>query len=254
MKYKSATQPHLNRYSTAGFKIKILLHLCIMKKIVIAVDGYSSTGKSTLAKALAKKLNYIFVDSGAMYRAITLYFLRERIDWENTDAVNGALQNISLDFEYNAEKGKSDMLLNDENVEAEIREMVVSEKVSEVAAVKEVRAFAVAQQQKMGVKKGIVMDGRDIGTTVFPNAELKIFVTADPAERVKRRFKELYEKNHNITIEDVQKNLEMRDYIDSHREVSPLRQADDAIVLDNSDLTKEEQLEKALKLVKERIN
>ena len=132
--------------------------------------------------------------------------------------------------------------------------LLVSEKVSEVAAVKEVRAFAVAQQQKMGVKKGIVMDGRDIGTTVFPNAELKIFVTADPAERVKRRFKELYEKNHNITIEDVQKNLEMRDYIDSHREVSPLRQADDAIVLDNSDLTKEEQLEKALKLVKERIN
>jgi len=225
-----------------------------MKKIVIAVDGYSSTGKSTLAKALAKKLNYVFVDSGAMYRAITLYFLRERIDWENTDAVNAALQNITLDFEYNAEKGKSDMLLNEENVEVEIREMLVSEKVSDVSTVKEVREFAVAQQQKMGEKKGIVMDGRDIGTTVFPDAELKIFVTAAPEVRVERRFKQLYEINPSINIEDVKKNLEMRDYIDSHREVSPLRQADDAIVLDNSDLTREEQLERALKLVKERIN
>ena len=225
-----------------------------MKKIVIAVDGYSSTGKSTLAKALAKKLNYVFVDSGAMYRAITLYFLRERINWDNTAEVNAALQNITLDFEYNAEKGKSDMLLNEENVEAEIREMLVSEKVSDVSTVKEVREFAVAQQQKMGEKKGIVMDGRDIGTTVFPDAELKIFVTAAPEVRVERRFKQLYEINPSINIEDVKKNLEMRDYIDSHREVSPLRQADDAIVLDNSDLTREEQLERALKLVKERIN
>ena len=225
-----------------------------MKKIVIAVDGYSSTGKSTLAKALAKKMNYVFVDSGAMYRAITLYFLRERINWDNTAEVNAALQNITLDFEYNAEKGKSDMLLNDENVEVEIREMLVSEKVSDVSTVKEVREFAVAQQQKMGEKKGIVMDGRDIGTTVFPDAELKIFVTAAPEVRVERRFKQLYEINPSINIEDVKKNLEMRDYIDSHREVSPLRQADDAIVLDNSDLTREEQLAKALKLVDERIN
>ncbi len=225
-----------------------------MKKIVIAVDGYSSTGKSTLAKALAKKMNYVFVDSGAMYRAITLYFLRERINWDNTAEVNAALQNITLDFEYNAEKGKSDMLLNEENVEVEIREMLVSEKVSDVSTVKEVREFAVAQQQKMGEKKGIVMDGRDIGTTVFPDAELKIFVTAAPEVRVERRFKQLYEINPSINIEDVKKNLEMRDYIDSHREVSPLRQADDAIVLDNSDLTREEQLAKALKLVDERIN
>ena len=225
-----------------------------MKKIVIAVDGYSSTGKSTLAKALAKKMNYVFVDSGAMYRAITLYFLRERINWDNTAEVNAALQNITLDFEYNAEKGKSDMLLNDENVEVEIREMLVSEKVSDVSTVKEVREFAVAQQQKMGEKKGIVMDGRDIGTTVFPDAELKIFVTAAPEVRVERRFKQLYEINPSINIEDVKKNLEMRDYIDSNREVSPLRQADDAIVLDNSDLTREEQLAKALKLVDERIN
>ena len=223
-----------------------------MKKIIIAVDGYSSTGKSTLAKQLAKKLNYIFVDSGAMYRAITLYFLRERINWNNTAEVNDALQNISLNFEYNEAKGTSDILLNDENVEAEIRDMVVSEKVSDASAVKEVREFAVAQQQKMGEKKGIVMDGRDIGTTVFPNAELKIFVTAAPEVRVERRFKELYEKNNNINIEDVKKNLEMRDYIDSNREVSPLRKADDAIVLDNSDLTREAQLALALKWVKEK--
>jgi len=224
-----------------------------MKKIIIAVDGYSSCGKSTLAKALAKELNYIFVDSGAMYRAITLYFLRERIDWNNVDAVNAALKNITLDFAYNDETGKSDMLLNEENVEAEIREMLVSEKVSDVSTIKEVREFAVAQQQQMGKKKGIVMDGRDIGTTVFPDAELKIFVTSAPEVRVERRFKELYEKNHSITIEDVKKNLEMRDYIDSHREVSPLRKADDAIVLDNSDLTKEQQLQKALKLVSDKI-
>ncbi len=223
-----------------------------MKKIIIAVDGYSSTGKSTLAKQLAKKLNYIFVDSGAMYRAITLYFLRERINLNNTAEVNDALQNISLNFEYNEAKGTSDILLNDENVEAEIRDMVVSEKVSDASAVKEVREFAVAQQQKMGEKKGIVMDGRDIGTTVFPNAELKIFVTAAPEVRVERRFKELYEKNNNINIEDVKKNLEMRDYIDSNREVSPLRKADDAIVLDNSDLTREAQLALALKWVKEK--
>ncbi len=224
-----------------------------MKKIIIAVDGYSSCGKSTLAKALAKELNYVFVDSGAMYRAITLYFLRERIDWNNIGKVNEALQNISLDFEYNDANGKSDMLLNDENVEAEIRDMVVSEKVSDVSTIKEVREFAVAAQQKLGTKKGIVMDGRDIGTTVFPNAELKIFVTSDPEVRVERRFKELYAKNPSINIEDVKKNLEMRDYIDSNREVSPLRKAADAIVLDNSDLTKEQQLEKALKLVHEKL-
>lgn len=223
-----------------------------MKKIIIAIDGYSSCGKSTLAKQLSKKLGYVFVDSGAMYRAITLYFLRQHIDWNNVDAVKEALQSISLDFEYNDETGKSDMLLNDENVELLIREMLVSENVSPVSAIKEVREFAVAQQQKMGEKKGIVMDGRDIGTTVFPNAELKIFVTADVAVRVERRYKELVVSNPNISIEEIKNNLEMRDYIDSNREFSPLRKADDAIVLDNSNMTREEQLALALKWAKER--
>lgn len=224
-----------------------------MKKIIIAIDGFSSCGKSTLAKQLAKELNYVFVDSGAMYRAITLYFLRNHIDWNNLNEVHDALQNITLEFEYNDSKGTSDMFLNDENVENLIREMLVSENVSEVSALKEVREFAVAQQQKMGLKKGVVMDGRDIGTTVFPEAELKIFVTADVAIRVGRRYKELLEKGQTVSIEEVQQNLEMRDYIDSNREFSPLRKADDAVVLDNSELTREEQLKLALKWVKEKL-
>ncbi|MBX9892547.1 MAG: (d)CMP kinase [Chitinophagaceae bacterium] len=221
-----------------------------MQPIIITLDGYSSCGKSTLARALAQELNYVFIDSGAMYRAITLYFLRNHIDWTNQQAVVDALQEINLQFHYNPNTGSSDMYLNDENVEALIRDMLVSERVSDIAAIKEVREFAVAQQQAMGTKKGIVMDGRDIGTTVFPNAELKLFITADPVVRVERRFKEMLAKNPNITIEEVKDNLEMRDYIDSHREVSPLRKADDAIVLDNSNLTREEQLAEALKLAK----
>jgi cytidylate kinase len=219
-----------------------------MQPIIITLDGYSSCGKSTLARALAQELNYVFIDSGAMYRAITLYFLRNHIDWTNQQAVVDALAEINLQFHYNPNTGSSDMYLNDENVEALIRDMLVSERVSDIAAIKEVREFAVAQQQAMGTKKGIVMDGRDIGTTVFPNAELKLFITADPVVRVERRFKEMLAKNPNITIEEVKDNLEMRDYIDSHREVSPLRKADDAIVLDNSNLTREEQLAEALKL------
>lgn len=224
-----------------------------MKRIIVTIDGYSSCGKSTLAKALASALNYTFIDSGAMYRAITLYFLRNHINWYDQAEVIKALNDINLEFEYNDASGKSDMLLNDENVELIIRDMLVSENVSEVAAIKEVREFAVAQQQKMGNRKGIVMDGRDIGTTVFPKAELKIFVTADPAVRVERRFKELYEKNPKITIEEVKSNLEMRDYIDSNREFSPLRKADDALILDNSSLTREEQLKIALKWAQEKI-
>jgi cytidylate kinase len=232
----------------------ILLQLCkIMRPIIITLDGYSSCGKSTLARQLAIQLNYVFIDSGAMYRAITLYFLRQHIDWNNTAKVKKALSAITLYFQYNPLTGQSDMFLNDENTEALIRDMLVSEHVSEVAAIKEVREFAVAQQQKMGEKKGIVMDGRDIGTTVFPNAELKIFVTADPAIRVERRFKELYERNPNITIEEVKNNLEMRDYIDSNREFSPLRQAADAVVLDNSNLSREEQLSIALGWAKEKM-
>lgn len=223
------------------------------KKIIITLDGFSSCGKSTLARQLAAALNYVFIDSGAMYRAITLYFLRNHINYEDTQAVVEALSNIDLLFQYNEITGNSDILLNDENVEPLIRDMLVSEKVSEVSAIKEVREFAVAQQQKMGDSKGIVMDGRDIGTTVFPQAELKIFVTADTAVRVERRYKELFEKNPSIAIEDIQHNLEMRDYIDSNREVSPLRKAADAIVLDNTDLTREEQLEMALQWAAERM-
>jgi len=217
-----------------------------MRKIIIAVDGYSSCGKSTLAKDLAKELSYVFIDSGAMYRAITLYFLREHINWNNEETVLEELKNIKLYFEYDEENNTSDIYLNDENVESMIRDMLVSENVSEVAAIKAVREFAVEQQQQMGKKKGIVMDGRDIGTTVFPYAQLKIFVTADSAVRVERRFKELFEKNPHITIEEVKNNLEMRDYIDSNREFSPLKKAQDAIILDNSNLTKEEQLKIAL--------
>ena len=180
--------------------------------------------------------------------------MRHRIDWNHQVEVLNALKNITLDFQYNAETGKSDMYLNHEDVEVFIREMQVSENVSAVSTVKEVREFAVAQQQLMGNKKGIVMDGRDIGTTVFPYAELKIFVVADPAVRVERRYKEMFEKNSNITIEEVKNNLESRDYIDSHREVSPLRKAADAIELDNSNLTREEQLEIVLKWAEEKIN
>lgn len=222
------------------------------KKIIITIDGWSSCGKSTLAKQLAKKLGYVYVDSGAMYRAITLYFLRNHIDWTDKKEVQAALKEVHLDFHFNEKNEATEIYLNDENVEYVIRDLVIAEKVSDVAAIKEVRAFAVAQQQKMGGKKGIVMDGRDIGTVVFPKAELKIFMTADNAVRVERRFKELYEKNPNITIEEVKNNLEMRDYIDSHREVSPLRKADDAIVLDNTNLTEEQQFQKALSWAKER--
>ncbi len=224
-----------------------------MKKIIITIDGYSSCGKSTLAKALAAQLNYVFIDSGAMYRAITLYFLRNHIDWNNPSEVKNAIENITLEFSYNKENGSCEMFLNDENVEWLIRDMLVAENVSEVAAVKEVREFAIAEQRKMGKGKGIVMDGRDIGSTVFPKAEFKIFLIADPAIRVERRFREMLEKNPNITIDEVKANLEMRDYIDSNREFSPLRKAKDAVELDNSNLTIEDQMKIALKLAKGKI-
>ncbi len=222
-------------------------------KIIIAIDGYSSCGKSTVAKELAARLGYNYIDSGAMYRAITLYFLRNNVDFKESDEVLKALADIHLSFAFNEASNKSEIQLNDENVEHYIRDMIVAEKVSEVAAIKEVRAFATAQQKKLGKKRGIVMDGRDIGTTVFPDAELKIFMTASPEVRVKRRFQELYASNPNITLEEVKHNLEMRDYIDSNRAESPLRQANDAVVLDNSNLTREEQLEKVIGWVDERI-
>lgn len=220
-----------------------------MKKIVITIDGYSSCGKSTLARQLARQLNYVYIDSGAMYRAITLYFIYNRVQWELPEAVKEALSNIELEFVPNQQTGFSEMHLNGENVEHQIREMLVADKVSDVAAIGAVREFAVAQQRKMGVQKGIIMDGRDIGTTVFPHAELKIFMTADTAVRVERRFKELYAKNPQITIQEVKENLERRDYIDTNREISPLRKAEDAIILDNSNLTMDEQLDLAIQWV-----
>jgi cytidylate kinase len=223
------------------------------RKIIIAIDGWSSCGKSTLAKQLSKELGYVYIDSGAMYRAITLYFLRNHVDWTDNQEVDKALADISLDFRPNQNTGDSEMYLNDENVEYVIRDLVVAEKVSEVAAIKSVRKFAVHQQQKMGTGKGVVMDGRDIGTTVFPKAELKIFMTADNAVRVERRYRELFEKNPNVTIEEVKSNLEMRDYIDSNREVSPLKQAQDAIVIDNTNLSPEQQFIIAKELALETI-
>ena len=224
-----------------------------MKKIIVTIDGWSSCGKSTLAKQLAKKLGYVYIDSGAMYRAITLYFLRNHIDWTDEHATAAALDNISLRFVYNEKSFQSEMHLNEENVEYLIRDLVVAEKVSEVATIALVRTFAVQQQQEMGKEKGIVMDGRDIGTTVFPDAALKIFMTADILVRVERRFKEMYEKNPNTTIEEVKNNLELRDYIDSNREISPLKKANDAVIIDNTLLTMEEQLEFALQLVQSKL-
>jgi CMP/dCMP kinase len=221
------------------------------KKIIITIDGWSSCGKSTLARQLAKALGYVYVDSGAMYRAITLHFLRNHVDWSDLKKVHEALGEITLEFIYNPMHEQSEIYLNGENVEYVIRDLVIAEKVSEVAALKEVREYAVKQQQKMGRRRGIVMDGRDIGTVVFPDAELKIFMTADNAVRVERRFRELFDKNPNITLDEVKANLEMRDYIDSNREVSPLRKAEDAIILDNTNLTEEEQFKKAMKLVQE---
>lgn len=221
------------------------------QKIIITIDGWSSCGKSTLAKQLAKKLDYTYIDSGAMYRAITLYFLRNHIDWTDDMEVKNALGEIQLHFEKNLKSGESEIFLNDENVEYLIRDLIIADKVSDIAAIAAVRTYGVAQQQLMGAKKSIVMDGRDIGTTVFPKAELKIFMTADIATRVERRFKEMYEKNPNIVLEDVKHNLEMRDYIDSHREISPLKKAEDAVVLDNTNLNMDQQLKIALKLVEQ---
>ncbi|MEO6289892.1 MAG: (d)CMP kinase [Ginsengibacter sp.] len=222
-------------------------------KIIITIDGWSSCGKSTLAKQLAKKLGYVYIDSGAMYRAITLYFLRNNINRSDPQEIKRALKNINLEFIHNTQSGQSEILLNGENVEYIIRDLVIAEKVSDIATLKDVRSFAVAEQQKIGEGKGIVMDGRDIGTTVFPNAEIKFFMLADEVVRVERRFSEMSEKNPNISLAEVKENITMRDYIDSHREVSPLRKADDAIEIDNTNLTEKEQFELALKLVKKQI-
>ena len=235
-------------------KIKFIFAVHNMKKINIAIDGWSSCGKSTMARQIAKALNYLFIDSGAMYRAIALYFIQQKIDMEDKVDVAKALGNISLSFQKNLQTGNNEIWLNDQNVDQLIREMEVANKVSDVAAIKAVREFAVAQQQLIGKDKGVVMDGRDIGTTVFPEAELKIFMTANVDVRVERRFKELSIKNPLISIEEVKANLQARDHMDSTREVSPLKKADDALVLDNSELSPEEQFSMALQWANEKIN
>ena len=211
-------------------------------KINIAIDGYAACGKSTIAKELAKRLGYVFIDSGAMYRAVTLYFLRHDIDLDDATAVNTALSCINIRLSHNEETGYSDTYLNDENVAQCIRQSDVSNYVSQVSAVKAVRDFLVAQQQAIGQQKGVVMDGRDIGTVVFPDAELKLFMTARMDVRTQRRYEELLRKNMPADKADIARNLAARDHLDSTRVESPLRQADDAVVLDNSDLTPFQQL------------
>lgn len=227
-----------------------------MKKITIAIDGFSSTGKSTLAKALAKSLGYIYIDTGAMYRAVTLFAMRKGlISSKNFDQARlvELIDTFDVHFEYNVAKGYADIYLNQENVEELIRTLEVSQFVSQIAAVSEVRKKLVEQQQNLGKTKGVVMDGRDIGTVVFPDAELKIFMTASPEIRAERRFKELKEKNSEIVYEDVFRNVVERDQIDTARKDSPLVKAADAIEIDNSNLSREEQFDLILQLVKERI-
>ena len=208
-----------------------------MKRIIVAIDGYSSCGKSTMAKALAEYAGYTYVDTGAMYRAVALYSLQHKL---NAEQLIAALPDIHISFEHQADG--QHVLLNGEDVEKQIRTLEVGNMASQISPIKEVRQFLVAQQQAMGNQKGIVMDGRDIGTVVFPHAELKLFLTASPEERARRRFKELQEKGANPVFEDVLRDVNDRDYRDTHRAESPLRQAEDAVVVDNSDMTKEQQI------------
>ena len=228
-----------------------------MKKITIAIDGFSSTGKSTLAKQLAKHFGYVYVDTGAMYRAVTLFAMQNNcigIEFLDKEKLVNSLPTIKLSFKFNTELGFAEMYLNDVNVETEIRTLEVSSFVSAVAAISEVRSKLVEQQQEMGAAKGIVMDGRDIGTVVFPNAELKIFMTAGADTRAQRRFDELQAKGDSVSYEEVLKNVVERDYIDTHRDDSPLVMADDAIEIDNSYLDRKEQFDAVLELVNEVIN
>lgn len=221
-------------------------------KIIIAIDGYSSCGKSTIAKALANKLGYNYLDTGSMYRVVTLYCLQNKIISKkkiDEKKVVNALKKIKLSFEFNAHTKSSEVFLNGKNVEREIRTMEVSERVSAISSIKKVREKMVALQREIAKDKGVVMDGRDIGTNVFPSAELKVFMTADVEVRTQRRLDELTSKGNQVTFEEVKKNLESRDYQDIHRKENPLIKADDAIVLDNTDLNKEQQLEFVLKLI-----
>ncbi|HHZ64731.1 MAG TPA: (d)CMP kinase [Flavobacteriales bacterium] len=226
------------------------------RKITIAIDGYSSCGKSTLAKSLAISLDYTYVDTGAMYRAITLFCMRQNL--VNNNGVDESriiekLNDISLAFIQDPETNTSPIFLNGENVESQIRKMDVSNQVSQISAIREVRKKMVQIQQKMGIAKGVVMEGRDIGTIVFPDAELKLFMTADMETRVKRRYKEMREKKIDVSMDEVRDNVNSRDYEDTHRQESPLIQADDAIVLDNTNLDLEQQLQIALELVEKKI-
>lgn len=223
-----------------------------MKKITIAIDGFSSTGKSTLAKELAKHLGYVYVDTGAMYRAVALFAMQNGYIGDgffDKDSLINSLSYIKLQFKFNSDLGFAEMYLNDVNVETEIRTITVSSFVSKVAEISEVRSKLVEQQQEMGKNKGIVMDGRDIGTVVFPDAELKIFMTASAQTRAERRFNELQQKGDDVTFDAVLKNVVERDYIDTHRDDSPLVMANDAIEIDNSNISKKEQFELVLQLI-----
>jgi cytidylate kinase len=227
-----------------------------MKKITIAIDGFSSTGKSTLAKQIAKELGYIYVDTGAMYRAVTYFAMQHNFVTEthlDVEELIKNLSNITLQFHFNETLGFAEMFLNNENIEQAIRTIEVSRLVSKIAEISEVRSKLVEQQQKMGQNNGIVMDGRDIGTVVFPNADLKLFMTASSQTKAQRRFDELLEKGQRVTFEEVLQNVQERDYIDTHREDSPLVKAEDAIEIDNSDLTKKEQFELVMELVQEKL-
>lgn len=227
-----------------------------MKKIIVAIDGFSSTGKSTLAKQLAKQLGYVYVDTGAMYRAVTLFAIQNNyigVGFFDKEKLVKSLPSIKLHFKFNPELGFAEMYLNDVNVETEIRTLEVSNYVSKVAEISEVRAKLVEQQQEMGKEKGIIMDGRDIGTVVFPNAELKIFMTAGADTRAQRRFDELKAKGDSVTYEEVLKNVVDRDYVDTHREDSPLVMAEDSIEVDNSYLNRKEQFDVVLQLINDII-
>lgn len=224
-----------------------------MKKIVIAIDGYSACGKSSTAKIVAAKLNYAYIDSGAMYRAVTYYFLQNYVNQTNPKAVKQALNSIHIEFHHNSRSGENETYLNGLNVENEIRKMEVSNNVSEVSALAAVRTCMVEQQRKMGKKKGVVMDGRDIGTAVFPEAELKIFMTADFEARAARRQKELLEKKQLVDLEEVKANLNKRDHIDTTRKENPLRKAEDAHVIDTTHVTLEEQVDLILDLASAKI-
>jgi cytidylate kinase len=224
-----------------------------MPKIVIAIDGYSSCGKSTTAKQVAARMGYGYIDTGAMYRAVTLYFLQERVSFSNPKEVELALERIQITFNHNAKAGRNETCLNGLNVEEEIRKMYISNLVSEVSAIPEVRWSMVAQQQKMGRRRGVVMDGRDIGTKVFPDAEVKVFMTAETYIRAQRRQQELLAKGELVNLEEIIRNLEKRDLIDTTRAESPLVQAPDAVLLDTSHMTIEEQVDWVIELADRRL-